>query len=112
MSVDPRKISNMSSNSNPLVVLNAADDAFRALADLPFQSLRPADQRALLLRLDAMERQLTALQRRLLARLVTGPPPVQFGGAPWAEVLARRLRISVGEAERRIAEATEAARTA
>ena len=90
-------------------VLDAADDAlsaFQALTDLPVHTLRPADQRALLLRLDAMERRLASLQRRLLARLVTGPPPVQFAGAPWAEVLARRLRISVGEAERRIAEAT------
>lgn len=106
----------MSSNS-PLVrettavtpVLDAADDAlsaFQALTDLPVHTLRPADQRALLLRLDAMERRLAALQRRLLARLVTGPPPVQFAGAPWAEVLARRLRISIGEAEKRIAEAT------
>ncbi|GEM_PF-3355859 len=90
-------------------VLDAADDAlsaFQALTDLPVHTLRPADQRALLLRLDAMERRLASLQRRLLARLVTGPPPVQFAGAPWAEVLARRLRTSVGEAEKRIAEAT------
>ena len=90
-------------------VLDAADDAlsaFQALTDLPVHTLRPADQRALLLRLDAMERRLASLQRRLLARLVTGPPPVQFAGAPWAEVLARRLHISVGEAEKRIAEAT------
>ena len=105
------------SSKNPVVretttvtpVLDAADDAlsaFQALTDLPVHTLRPADQRALLLRLDAMERRLASLQRRLLARLVTGPPPVQFAGAPWAEVLARRLHISVGEAEKRIAEAT------
>lgn len=102
----------MSSNHAVAEVLDAADDAFQALADLPFQSLHPTDQRALLLRLDTMERRLTALQRRLLARMVTAPPPVQFAGAPWAEVLARRLRISVGEAERRIAEATTQPRTA
>lgn len=101
----------LSVHENPSVtqVLDAADDAlsaFRALTDLPVHTLSPADQRALLLRLDAMERGLASLQRRLLARLVSGPPPVQFAGAPWAEVLARRLRISVGEAEKRIAEAT------
>lgn len=95
----------MSSNTEVSAVLDAADVAYRALAGLPFKSLRPGDQRALLVRLDAMEKQLTSLQRRLLARIVTDPPPVQFAGAPWAEVLARRLRVSVGEAQRRIAEA-------
>lgn len=93
-------------------LLDAADDAldaFRALTDVQFQALPAADQRALLLRLDEMERRVAAVQRRLLARLVTGPPPVQFAGAPWAEVLARRLRISVGEAQRRIAQATDEA---
>jgi hypothetical protein len=98
-------VSNMSSNNEVTAVLDAADDAFRALAALPFQSLRPGDQRAVLIRLDAMEKQLTGLQRRMLGRMVAAPPPVQFAGAPWAEVLARRLRISVGEAQRRIAEA-------
>ncbi len=91
-----------------IAALDAADEAYRALADLPFHRLRPADQRALLVRLDAMDKQLAALQRRLLGRLVAGPPPVEFAGAPWAQVLARRLRISVGEAQRRIAEAAGA----
>ena len=94
----------MSSN-DVFAALDDADEAYRALADIPFHQLRPVDQRALLVRLDTMDRQLSALQRRLLGRLVAGPPPVEFAGAPWAQVLARRLRISVGEAERRIAEA-------
>ncbi|BBX67698.1 hypothetical protein MPSYJ_11590 [Mycolicibacterium psychrotolerans] len=85
--------------------LDAADEAYRALADLPVHRLRPVDQRALLVRLDTMDKQLGALQRRLLGSVVAGPPPVEFAGAPWAQVLARRLRISVGEAQRRIAEA-------
>ena len=45
-------------------------------------------------------------ERRLIGRLVSEAVPVQFGGASWAEVLSRGLRISQGEAERRIAEAT------
>ncbi|MGE0215529.1 DUF222 domain-containing protein [Mycolicibacterium sp.] len=95
----------MSSKTEVMAALEAVDTACRALAALPFHTLRPADQRALLVRLDAMDKQLTALQRRLLGRMVAGPPPVEFAGAPWDEVLARRLRISVGEARRRIAEA-------
>ncbi|GJF09850.1 hypothetical protein NGTWS0302_04340 [Mycolicibacterium cyprinidarum] len=95
----------MSSISEVSAALDVVDDAFRTLAAVPFQRLRPGDQRALLLRLDATEKQLTALQRRLLGRMVATPPPPQFAGAAWAEVLARRLRISVGEAQRRIAEA-------
>lgn len=104
MSVLLRKLSNMSSN-DVFVALDAADEAFRALAGLPIHRLRPVDQRALLIRLDTMDKQLGALQRRLLGSVVAGPPPVEFAGAPWAQVLARRLRISVGEAQRRIAEA-------
>lgn len=106
---DPRAIlSNMSSITEISAVLDVADDAFRALAAAPFHTLRPCDQRALLIRLDAMDKQLTAVQRRLLGRMVAEPPPAQFAGAPWAEVLARRLRISAGEAQRRIVEASAA----
>ena len=87
--------------------LDAVDNALRAVSALPFHTLSPADQRALLVRLDGLTKEVAALQRRLLARMVGGPAPKEFAGAPWAEVLARRLRISVGEAQRRIAEAQQ-----
>ena len=96
----------MSSKKEVVSALDAVDRAHRALAALPFQSLQPADQRALLVRLDAVTKQLSVLQKRLLGQMVAAPPPVEFAGAPWADVLARRLRISVGEAQRRIAEAS------
>ena len=57
-----------------------------------------------MVRLEALGKQLDLVQRRELRSMVTGPAPPEFAGAPWAEVLARRLRISVGEAQRRIAE--------
>jgi hypothetical protein len=98
----------MSSNDDPrsiLRALDAADDVHRALEALPFRRLAPADQRALLLRLDALEKSVAGLQRRVLAHVAGGPPPVQFAGASWAQVLARRLRIPVAEAQRRIDEA-------
>ncbi|MET0898143.1 MAG: hypothetical protein ABWY45_09550 [Mycobacterium sp.] len=94
----------MSSNADVFTALNTIDEAIRSLARQPFHQLRPADQRAVLVRLDAIGKQLDLVQRRELRSMVTGPPPVEFAGAPWAEVLARRLRISVGEAQRRIAE--------
>ncbi|WNG87396.1 DUF222 domain-containing protein [Mycobacterium sp. ITM-2016-00317] len=94
----------MSSKNEWIAALDAVDHAQRAVSALPFTTLRPVDQRAVLTRLDALEKTLAVTQRRLLARMVSGPPPVEFAGAPWAEVLARRLRISVGEAHRRIAE--------
>ena len=59
-----------------------------------------------MIRLESIGKQLDLVQRRELRNMVTGPAPVEFAGAPWAEVLARRLRISVGEAQRRIAEAS------
>jgi hypothetical protein len=98
-------MSNMSSKKEWIAALDAVDHAHRAVAGLPFHTLQPADQRALLVRLDALEKLLATRQRQLLAHMVGGPPPVEFAGAPWAEVLARRLRISVGEAKRRIEDA-------
>lgn len=100
-------VSNMSSKDEILTALDAADVAWQALTALPIHTLRPADQRAVLIRLETMDKKLAALQRRLLGSMVAGPTPVEFAGAPWAEVLARRLRISVGEAQRRIADAAE-----
>jgi hypothetical protein len=45
------------------------------------------------------------VERRLTGRLVASGSPSQFGARTWADVLAQRLRISPGEAQRRIAEA-------
>lgn len=98
-------LSNMSSKKDWTAALDAVDHAHRAVAALPFHTLRPVDQRALLVALDELAKLLTARQRHLLAQMTAGPPPVEFAGAPWADVLARRLRISVGEAQRRIADA-------
>lgn len=95
----------MSSKKEWISALDAVDRAHRTVSALPFTALRPVDQRALLVRLDALEKTLALKQRQLLAQMVSGPPPVEFAGAPWAQVLARRLRISTGEAQRRIAEA-------
>ena len=95
----------MSSKTDWTEALDAVDRAYRAVEAMPFITLQPADQRALLVQLDGLEKLLAAKQRQLLAQMVAGPPPVEFAGAPWAKVLARRLRISEGDAQRRISEA-------
>ncbi len=104
MSVASPTVSNMSSN-DVFAALDALDTAYRALDDLPLHELRPTDLRALVVRLEEMDKHVGAFQRRLIRRLVSAPPPAEFAGASWAQVLARRLRISVGEAQRRIVEA-------
>jgi len=97
----------MSSKNDWITALDAVERAHGAVAALPFTALRPADQRALLVRLDELEKLLASRQRQLLGQMVAGPPPVEFAGAPWAKVLARRLRISEAEAQRRISQAGE-----
>ncbi len=105
MSEPNRNLSNMSSRNDWGAALDTVERACRAVAALPFHTLKPADQRALLIQLDELEKVLAAKQRQLLGHMVAGPAPVEFAGAPWAKVLARRLRISEAEAQRRIAEA-------
>jgi hypothetical protein len=94
----------MSSNNDIFTALNSIEEASRIVGK-HFHTLRPADQRAVLVRLETINKQLDEVQRRALATMVTGPTPVEFVGASWDQVLARRLRIPVAEAQRRIAEA-------
>lgn len=72
---------------------------------LPVAGLSRADAQSALVRLGRLREQLQEVERRLTGRLVT------TGGGPShrtpAEVLAQRLRISPGEAQRRIDAVTE-----
>ena len=83
---------------NPKDEISAALEAIRAGQDgllrLP-----------LLQQIDALGKELVAFDRQLMGRIITQAPPAQFGGASWAEVLSRRLRISRADAERRISSA-------
>jgi hypothetical protein len=72
------------------------------------ETLTRPDKQALLKRLEELGKKTTALDRRLIGQMVTDGDPALFGGASWADVLSRRLRISRGEAQRRIAEARSA----
>lgn len=91
-----------------VAALDAAEASYRELASLPLEALSRPERQELLKRLEELEKKMTALDRRLIGRLITEADPAHFGGASWADVLSRRLRISPGEAQRRIAEATSA----
>jgi hypothetical protein len=91
-----------------IAALDAADASYRVLASLPLEALTRPEKQELLVRLQQFDKTLKALDRRLIGRLITQADQAQFGGSSWADVLSRRLRISRGEAERRIAEARSA----
>jgi uncharacterized protein DUF222 len=97
-----------SSKKQIIAALDAADAGYRELAALPLETLSRPEKQELLMRLQQFDNTLKALDRRLIGRLITEADPAQFGAASWADVLSRRLRISRGEAERRIAEARSA----
>ncbi|MGE2726253.1 DUF222 domain-containing protein [Mycolicibacterium pulveris] len=84
-------------------VLTSVEGAYKDLAALPLERLSRTDLYALLDRLDKLEQQRVALTRKLIGRLVAEGGSVR--GACSANDLARRLRISPGEARRRISEA-------
>lgn len=74
------------------------------LSALPVAGLSRADAQSALLRLGRLREQVHEVERRLTGRLVTiGGPSHRTP----AEVLAQRLRISPGEAQRRIDAVTE-----
>lgn len=101
--------SNMSSSRDRVIAaLDGAEASFRKLAALPLETLTRPDKQSLLDRLEELDKKMTALDRRLIGQLVIEGDPALFGGASWADVLSRRLRISRGEAQRRIAEARSA----
>ncbi|MBO0679861.1 DUF222 domain-containing protein [Mycolicibacterium sp. S2-37] len=95
-----------STHEKVLDVFDAVDAFYGTLAALPVGALNRAEAQALLERLDRLEGQLAATDRRILGRLIAQGTPAQFGGRTWAEVLAQRLRISQAEAQRRIAAAS------
>jgi hypothetical protein len=98
------------SSSRELIVeaLDAIQGGYRAVAACPLETLTRSDRNALLARLEELDKEWVALDRRLIGQLVAEGDPAVFGGASWADVLSRRLRISPGEAQRRIAGARSA----
>jgi len=97
----------MSSSKRQIIAaLDAAEASYRELSALPLEALTRPEKTELLKRLGEIDKKMVALDRRLIGQLIAQGEPAMFGGTSWADVLARRLRISHGEAQRRIAEAT------
>jgi hypothetical protein len=80
--------------------LEAVESGYRELSVLPLEALSRADRYALLERLETFDKASAGLSRRLIGRLLAEADPASPAGA-----LARRLRISPGDAQRRVAEA-------
>ncbi|OBI81177.1 hypothetical protein [Mycobacterium sp. E740] len=76
-------------------VLAAVESAYKQLAALRFDGLTRTELYALLERLDRLDHQRAALDQRLMGRLLAA------GGLSSRDV-ARRLRISPAEAQRRL----------
>jgi len=91
-----------------VAALDAVDASYRKLASLPLEALSRREKTELLKRLGEIDKMVAVLDRRLIGQLITEGDPAMFGAASWADVLSRRLRISPGEAQRRIAEARSA----
>ena len=75
------------------------------LLETPLHTLTLSERVSLLQQIDELGKKAAAFDRRLIGRLITEAAPAQFGGASWADVLSRRLRISLAEAQRRVATA-------
>ena len=97
-----------SSREQIAAALDAAEASYRDLASLPLEALTRPEKQELLKRLADIDKKMVALDRRLIGQLIAQGYPAMFGSSSWADVLSRRLRISRGEAQRRIAEATTA----
>jgi hypothetical protein len=95
-----------SSKQQIIAALDAAEASYRELASLPLEALTRPEKQELLKRLEEIDKKMVALDRRLIGQLIAQGDPAMFGATSWADVLSRRLRISPGEAQRRIAEAT------
>src|ERR1700756_1775101 len=91
-----------------VTALDAIKDGYQAVAAFPLETLSRSEKHALLARLEELDKDWVALDRRLIGQLIAEGHPAMFGGASWADVLSRRLRISPAEAHRRIAEARSA----
>ena len=96
----------MSSKDDISAALGAIRAGHDKLLRLPLYTLTWSERISLLQQIDELGKELVDFDRRLIGRLITQAPPPQFGGASWAEVLSRRLRISRAEAERRVAAAS------
>jgi hypothetical protein len=88
-------------------LLDEADAVAGRLAALSFDGLTPAEVLAVLARRAEWARRGPAIDHRLLSLLTAEAVPAELGATTLAKGLAHRLRISHGEARRRLDEAAD-----
>jgi hypothetical protein len=98
----------MRSNDGYEVVeaFDALDAAVQRCAALSFDRLTTPERLVVLARSETVRRRLPTLEHELINQLVEQSVPAELGGRP-PQVLADRLRITRGEATRRIKEAAD-----
>jgi hypothetical protein len=85
-----------------LAALATLDSAVDTVEGLPWAALTAPELLAVLGRLEITARRLPALGFAVINRLAAQASPVELGGTSLADVLVSRLRISRGEAHRRV----------
>ena len=91
-------------------LVDAAQALRAAVADLLAADVDAASHSELLTALDAIEhtrRSLPSVDHRVVNRIVTEINPIDYGATSPTKLLAHRLRISAGEAARRIGKAKD-----
>ena len=92
-----------------MAVLDRWDAVQAELAELSFAALTPAEVLDIKDRLECGHRRQGAVDHRLTRELTCQASPIDLGGKSWVDVLSTRLRISKGEAGRRLQEAEDLA---
>ncbi|HVQ52336.1 MAG TPA: DUF222 domain-containing protein [Mycobacterium sp.] len=87
--------------------LGRFDAAQAELAALSFDALSAPEVLAVKDRLETAGRRQAAVDHRLTQQLTSQASPVELGGKSWTDVLSNRLRISRGQARRRLDEAED-----
>lgn len=88
-------------------VFDRFDAAQAELAALSFDALTAPEVLAVKDRLETVARRQAAVDHRLTQQLTSQASPVELGGKSWTDVLSNRLRISRGQARRRVDEAED-----
>ena len=90
-----------------MAAVDRFDAAQAELAAVSFEALSAPQALAVKDRLETVARRQGAVDHRLTAQLVAQSSPTELGGTSWPDVLSNRLRISRGQARRRVDDAAD-----
>jgi Domain of unknown function (DUF222) len=90
-----------------LAALDAVDAALDSLTSACLDAFTPPELLKLLDRLEVASRRVPAVDHRVIQRLRVEASPRDLGATSWGKVLSERLRVSSGEAGRRVKDAEQ-----